>query len=158
MSEASEWKAVYWSRNAATTLVVEESAAPLGRRVIAEFEDEADARLAQAAPQLQAALAGLLADVCSEFGNRVPLYLHPRIVEAQAALQRARRCFDHGLVLGGNKWTRADQEIARERIPLQSQAIYATQDYCDYSRTCARMRSRGCVAAARTAIYLEGCT
>ncbi|WP_227242455.1 hypothetical protein [Paraburkholderia caribensis] len=46
------WRAEAWTCHAATTVLVDDAAVVTGKRVIAEFESEEDARLGAAAPEL----------------------------------------------------------------------------------------------------------
>lgn len=54
------WQRIEWSRHAPTTLVVPDAEAAVGLRVVAEFERVDEAQLAEAAPDLLAALQALL--------------------------------------------------------------------------------------------------
>jgi hypothetical protein len=47
-----QWRAIEWTRHAATTVVVDDPTCVTGKRVIAECEIEDDARLIAAAPDL----------------------------------------------------------------------------------------------------------
>ncbi|HMN79417.1 MAG TPA: hypothetical protein PKA20_05750 [Burkholderiaceae bacterium] len=60
-----QWYARAWTSHAATTVVVDDPTVLLGRRVIAECEDEQTARLVAEAPALLSALQALL----HEFGR-----------------------------------------------------------------------------------------
>lgn len=55
-----QWHAAHWSIHAATTVLVDDESIVTGKRVIAECESEADARLIAAAPELLLACQGLL--------------------------------------------------------------------------------------------------
>jgi|GEM_PF-5341696 len=60
-----QWYAIQWSRHAATTVVVDDPTLLLGKRVIAECETEADARLVAATQDLLA-LAHQIATECGD--------------------------------------------------------------------------------------------
>lgn len=55
-----QWQAVEWSCHRRTTVVVDDEDAVTGKRVIAECETEADARVIAAAPALLKAMQDVL--------------------------------------------------------------------------------------------------
>lgn len=55
-----EWKAIEWSRNAATTVAVDDPSLRIGKRVIAECGTVEDARLISAAREMLEALKGVV--------------------------------------------------------------------------------------------------
>ena len=53
---SAKWTAIAWTRHSTTSVVVDDPSFITGRRVVAECEDEDEARLVSAAPELLAAL------------------------------------------------------------------------------------------------------
>ena len=79
------WYARAWTCHAATTVVVDDPAVLLGRRIVAECEDEQTARLVAEAPALLAALQAML----HEFGRTYLPGSSDSVDAARAVLGRA---------------------------------------------------------------------
>lgn len=59
MHTPGQWRAIHWTRHAATTVVVDDPSVITGKRVIADCATEEDARLIAAAPEMLDALRRL---------------------------------------------------------------------------------------------------
>jgi hypothetical protein len=63
---SAKWTAIAWTRHSTTSVVVDDPAFITGRRVVAECENEDEARLIAAAPALLAACRVALDQTCPD--------------------------------------------------------------------------------------------